>query len=155
MQSKSLLQHHSSKASILWSSAFFMVQLSLPYVTTGITVTLTIWLFVGKTLSLFFCRGLSWLSFQTQHCVRTTQRRGGAFPRSQAKCYFHRKPRDPWLPAAQTQREQAPARDAAEHKTMRTDFGAGWPRTTPVLPGPSSVTLDKWPHLSVPQGPHL
>ena len=51
---KSLLQHHSSKASILWSSAFFMVQLSLPYVTTGKTVTLTIWMFVGKMLSLFF-----------------------------------------------------------------------------------------------------
>ena len=101
------------------------------------------------------CLGLSWLSFQAQHCVRTTQRRGGAFPRSQAKCYFHRKSRDLRLPAAQTQREQAPARDAAEHKTMRTDFGAGWPRRTPVLPGPSSVTLNKWPHLSVPRGPHL
>ena len=45
---KSLLQHHSSKASILWHSAFFMVQLSHPYMTTGKTIALTIWTFVGK-----------------------------------------------------------------------------------------------------------
>ena len=43
---KSLLQHHSSKASILWCSAFFMVQLSLPYMTTGKTRALTRWTFV-------------------------------------------------------------------------------------------------------------
>ena len=47
---KSLLQHHSSKASILWCSAFFMVQLSHPYMTTGKTIALTIWTFVGKVL---------------------------------------------------------------------------------------------------------
>ena len=51
---KSLLQHHSSKASILWCSAFFMVQLSHPYTTTGKTIALTIWTFVGKVMSLFF-----------------------------------------------------------------------------------------------------
>ena len=45
---KSLLQHHSSKASILWHSAFFMVQLSHPYMTTGKTLALTIWTFVRK-----------------------------------------------------------------------------------------------------------
>ena len=45
---KSLLQHHSSKASILWLSAFFMVQLSHPYMITGKTIALTIWTFVGK-----------------------------------------------------------------------------------------------------------
>ena len=45
---KSLLQHHSSKASILWCSAFFMVQLSHPYMTTGKTLALTIYIFVGK-----------------------------------------------------------------------------------------------------------
>ena len=45
---KSLLQHHSSKASILQHSAFFMVQLSHPYMTTGKTIALTIWTFVGK-----------------------------------------------------------------------------------------------------------
>ena len=45
---KSLLQHHSSKASILWRSAFFIVQLSHPYMTTGKTITLTRWAFVGK-----------------------------------------------------------------------------------------------------------
>ena len=51
---KSLLQHHSSKASILWYSAFFMVQLSHPYTTTGKTITLTRWTFVGKVMSLLF-----------------------------------------------------------------------------------------------------
>ena len=49
---KSLLQHHSSKASILWRSAFFMVQLSHPYMTTGKTIALTRWTFVGKVMSL-------------------------------------------------------------------------------------------------------
>ena len=51
---KNLLQHHSSKASILWRSAFFMVQLSYPYTTTGKTMALTIWIFVGKVVSLSF-----------------------------------------------------------------------------------------------------
>ena len=51
---KSLLQHHSSKASILWHSAFFIVQLSHPYVTTGKTISLTRWTFVGKVMSLLF-----------------------------------------------------------------------------------------------------
>ena len=53
---KSLLQHHSSKASILWHSAFFMVQFSHLYMTTGKTVALTIWTFVGKVMSLVFNR---------------------------------------------------------------------------------------------------
>ena len=51
---KSLLQHHSSKASILQSSAFFMVQLSHPYMTTGKTIALTRQTFVGKVMSLLF-----------------------------------------------------------------------------------------------------
>ena len=51
---KSLLQHHSSKASILRCSAFFIVQLSHPYVTTGKTIALTRWTFVGKVISLLF-----------------------------------------------------------------------------------------------------
>ena len=51
---KSLLQHHSSKASILQCSAFFMVQLSHPYMTTGKTIVLTRWTFVGKVMSLLF-----------------------------------------------------------------------------------------------------
>ena len=51
---KSLLQHHSSKASILQHSAFFTVQLSHPYMTTGKTVGLTGWTFVGKVMSLLF-----------------------------------------------------------------------------------------------------
>ena len=51
---KSLLQHHSSKASILWHSGFFIVQLSHPYMTTGKTIALTRWTFVGKVMSLIF-----------------------------------------------------------------------------------------------------
>ena len=66
---KSLFQHHSSKASILQHSAFFIVQLSHPYMTTGKTIALTRWTFVGKPLSLlsnmlsslikFFFQGIS------------------------------------------------------------------------------------------------
>ena len=51
---KSLLQHHNSKASILWCLAFFMAQLSHPYMTTGKTIPLTRWTIVGKVMSLFF-----------------------------------------------------------------------------------------------------
>ena len=51
---KSLLQHHSSKASVLWPSAFFTVQLSHPYMTPGKTIALTRWTFVGKVISLLF-----------------------------------------------------------------------------------------------------
>ena len=57
---KSMLQHHSSKASILRCSAFFIVQLSHPYMTTGKTIALTRWNFVGKIMSLLF-NMLSWL----------------------------------------------------------------------------------------------
>ena len=51
---KSLLQHHSSKASMFWHSAFFIVQLSHPYMTPGKTIALTRWTFVSKVMSLFF-----------------------------------------------------------------------------------------------------
>ena len=51
---KSLPQHHGTKASILWHSAFFLVQLSHPYMTTGKIIALTRWTFVGKVISLFF-----------------------------------------------------------------------------------------------------
>ena len=51
---KSLLQHHNSKALILWRSDFFMVQLSHPYMTTGKSIALTIWTFVGKVMPLLF-----------------------------------------------------------------------------------------------------
>jgi len=57
---KSLLQHHSSKASILWCSAFFIVQFSHPYMATGKTIALTRQTFVGKIMSLLF-NILSWL----------------------------------------------------------------------------------------------
>ena len=51
---KSLLQYHNSKASIFWRSAFFTVQLSHPYMTTGKIIALTRWAFVGKVMSLLF-----------------------------------------------------------------------------------------------------
>ena len=57
---KSLLQHHSSKASILQHSAFFIVQFSHPYVTTGKTIALTRQTFVGKVMSLLFYMLLDW-----------------------------------------------------------------------------------------------
>ena len=50
---KGLLQYHSTKASILWCSAFFIVQLSHPYMTTGKTITLTRWTFVGQVVTAF------------------------------------------------------------------------------------------------------
>ena len=53
---KSLLQHHSSKASIPWCLVLFMIQLSHPYMTTGKTMVLTRWTFVGKVMSLLFNR---------------------------------------------------------------------------------------------------
>ena len=52
--SKTLLQHHSLKASVLWLSAFFMVQLSHPYMTTGKTIALTIWTLISKVTPLLF-----------------------------------------------------------------------------------------------------
>ena len=62
---KSLRQYHSSKASMLWCSAFFMVQLSHPYITSGKTIALIRWTFVGKCLSFeICCLDLSKLSFQ-------------------------------------------------------------------------------------------
>ena len=81
---KSLLQHHSSKASILWCSAFFIVQLSHPYTTTGKTIALTNRTFVGKVISLLFimfsrlvtaflprskCLLISWLMSQSAMTV--------------------------------------------------------------------------------------
>ena len=61
---KSLLQHHSSKASILWCSAFFIVQLSHPHMTTGKTIALTRRTFVGKAMSQLYWRGIIlWLAF--------------------------------------------------------------------------------------------
>ena len=57
---ESLLQHHSSKASIFWHSAFFTVQLSHPYMTTGKTIALTRRIFVDKVMSLLLTRCLGW-----------------------------------------------------------------------------------------------
>ena len=67
---KSPLQDHSSKASILWRSAFFTVQLSHPYMTTGKTTALTRWTFVGKVMSLLFWPMYSlkyWLTWSSLH----------------------------------------------------------------------------------------
>ena len=64
---KSLLQHYSSKASILWHSAFLIVQLSHPYMTSGKTIALTRWTFVGKVMSLLF----NMLS-DSYHCMAKT-----------------------------------------------------------------------------------
>ena len=58
---KSLLQHHSSKASILWHSAFFIVQLSHPYMTTGKIIALTRWTFASKVMSLRFSMLSRWI----------------------------------------------------------------------------------------------
>ena len=78
---ESLLQHHSSKASVLWHSAFLILQLSHPYMTTGKTIAVTRWTFVGKVLSLLFnmlsrfviafiprskCLLMSWLHYHLQ-----------------------------------------------------------------------------------------
>ena len=57
---KSLLQHHNSKASILWHSAFFIVHFSHPYITTGKTIALSRWTFAGKLMSLLLTCYLGW-----------------------------------------------------------------------------------------------
>ena len=57
---KSLLQHHSSKASILWHSAFYKIQFSHPYMTTGKTIALTRWTLLGKVMSLLWICYLGW-----------------------------------------------------------------------------------------------
>ena len=62
---KSLFQHHNSKASIIWCSAFFIVQLSHPYMTTGKNIALTRRNFVGKVMSLLFNRGRVFFSVST------------------------------------------------------------------------------------------
>ena len=66
---KSLLQYHSSKASILWHSAFFIVQLSHPYMTTGKTIALTRWTFVCKVISLLFNMLSRLVSFSSKEQV--------------------------------------------------------------------------------------
>ena len=68
---KSLLQHHSSKASILWCSAFFIVQLSHPYMITGKTIALTRWILVGKVMSLLFNlpENLENLEYREAYCI--------------------------------------------------------------------------------------
>ena len=76
---KSLLQHHSSKASILWCSTFFIVQLSHPYMTMGKNISLTRPTFVGKVISLLFLSGGSMVGL-----MATSSKRAYAMPRSAA-----------------------------------------------------------------------
>ena len=75
---RSLLQHHSSKASILVCSAFFIVQLSHPYMTTGKTIALTRWTFVGELMSLLFMP-LSW-AVLVRLWVQTLRMQDQGFP---------------------------------------------------------------------------
>jgi len=70
---KSLLQHHSSKASILWCSAFFTVQLSHPYMTTGKTIALTRWTFVGKVMSLLLNMRSNLITWDVQEVYHMQQ----------------------------------------------------------------------------------
>ena len=83
---KSLLQHHSSKTSILWRSAFFTVQLSHPYVTTGKTIALTRRIFVGKVMSLLllgpynFCPLLCHLYMKSSLGISHFLKRSLVFP---------------------------------------------------------------------------
>ena len=70
---KSLLQHHSSKASILWHPAFSIVHLSHPYMTTGTTIALTIWTFVGKIMSLL--QSFGGLQTKLSHTSKRKDRR--------------------------------------------------------------------------------
>ena len=74
----SLLQHHNLKTSVLWHSAFFMVQLSHPYMTTGKTIALTRWAFVGKVMSLLF----SMLSRLVIHFLPRSKRLLTSWPQS-------------------------------------------------------------------------
>ena len=67
---KRLLQHYSSKAAILWRSAFFTVQLSHPYMTTGKTIALTTWNFVGKATSLFYSHVKRYRCQDAMTCLR-------------------------------------------------------------------------------------
>ena len=66
---RSLLQHHSSKASVLWHSVFFMVQLLQPYVAPGETIGLSLWIFVGRVIALLFNTLSSLSSFSCQEAI--------------------------------------------------------------------------------------
>ena len=76
------LQHHSSKASILWCSAFFTVQLSHPYMTTGKTISLTRQTFVGKVMSLLFNMLFSAAAKSVQSCLTLCDPRDSSPPGS-------------------------------------------------------------------------
>ena len=92
---KRLLQHHSSKASVLQCSAFFLVQLSHPYMTTGKTTPLTRWTFVGKVMSLPFNMLSGWVitclprSRHLNFMATVTICRDFGAQKSKVCCYFH------------------------------------------------------------------
>ena len=91
---KSLLQHHSSKASILQCSAFFIVQLSHPYMTTGKTIVFTRWTFVGKVMSLLF-NMLSRLVISGNILAYATLHTHRCHDSSEAD---HKRPKSGWFP---------------------------------------------------------
>ena len=83
---KSLLQHHSLKASFLWCSAFFIVQLSPPYMTAGNTIALTIRTFVGKVMSLLFILGSKFLYLLYQQKKQITKNKGNSISAALCLC---------------------------------------------------------------------
>ena len=90
---KSLLQHHSSKASVLQPSAFFNVQLAHPYMTTGKNITLTIWTFVSKVMSLIFNMRSRFVTAFLPRCKRLLiswlQSDSGAQENKVSHCFHH------------------------------------------------------------------
>ena len=100
---KSLLQHHNSKASILQHSAFFIVQLLHPYMTTGKTIALTRWTFVGKVVSLLFnmlsrlvitflprskCLLISWLQSPSAVILEPPKTKSDTVSRHKINCFL-------------------------------------------------------------------
>ena len=99
---RNLLQHHSSKALILWHYAFFMVQLSQLYMTTGKTIALTVWILVSRVMSLLFHTPsrfviaflprsnrllISWLQSPSTVILQTKEEIGYCFPFSPSICH--------------------------------------------------------------------
>ena len=97
---KSLLQHHSSKASVLQPSAFFNVQLAHPYMTTGKNITLTIWTFVSKVMSLIFNMRSRFVTAFLPRCKRLLiswrQSDSGAQENKVSHCFHHFPNYLPW-----------------------------------------------------------
>ena len=102
---KSLLQHHSSKASILWCSAFFMAHLSHQYMTVGKVITWTIWTFVGKVMSLLFNMLSRLVILDTYKCHHFMANRRGKSRGSDR--FFSWVPRSLWMMTTAMKSEDA------------------------------------------------